>query len=285
VGRPLPIALRGCLALVVYRGSRLVNPIWEGDAFMAEDADFIEAILAAPDDEDLRLIYADWLEERGDPRNPYLRAEVRQLRKRGDAGGSALWSLQAQVDPIWAAMVSRAPFGILVPGLTFSDTGPKIGPAQLKKIEKRWQERLLPDYAAFLLAYNGGRPSKPYLWSYADYEDGTEYFYDEVRFFSTADKHPNGRPYLMMNVVEAFDGHVAEDADEERLSRMLSIGTVNHDDGSEGMLGLVMDSQEKFARIVELVYWEHDGLSEDEDVHSTGTFVELLMNLCEGSEE
>jgi uncharacterized protein (TIGR02996 family) len=253
---------------------------------MAKDEDFIQAILAAPDDDNLRLIYADWLEEQGDPRGPYLREEVKQFRSRRRTKGAALRSLQAQVDLMWAEMVSRVPFGILVPGLTLSDTGPKIGPADLKKIEKRWQERLPQDYAAFLLAYNGGRPSKPYLWSYGEYEDGTDYFYDEVRFFSTADKHHSGRPYLMMSAVEAFDRHVAEDADEERLSGILPIATVNHDDGSECMLGLVMGGDEEFYRIVELIYWEHNGLcEEDDDVHSTGSLMELLMNLCERSEE
>jgi uncharacterized protein (TIGR02996 family) len=42
---------------------------------MNEDAGFLQAILAAPDDHDLRLVYADWLEERGDPRGEYLRCE------------------------------------------------------------------------------------------------------------------------------------------------------------------------------------------------------------------
>src|SRR4051812_28022803 len=40
-----------------------------------EDA-FWQAIRAAPDDDDLRLIFADWLEDRGDPRGPFLRAQV-----------------------------------------------------------------------------------------------------------------------------------------------------------------------------------------------------------------
>ncbi len=41
---------------------------------MNDDA-FIEAIRASPADHALRLIYADWLEERGDPRNQLLRLE------------------------------------------------------------------------------------------------------------------------------------------------------------------------------------------------------------------
>jgi uncharacterized protein (TIGR02996 family) len=36
---------------------------------------FIRAIAADPDDEATRLVYADWLEERGDPRAEFLRVE------------------------------------------------------------------------------------------------------------------------------------------------------------------------------------------------------------------
>jgi uncharacterized protein (TIGR02996 family) len=246
-----------------------------------EDA-FIQAVLASPEDEATRLVYADWLEERGDLRAAYLRAEVEQFRTRQATGNSVLWSLQAQIDPVWAAMVSRAPFGILVPGLAFSGTGPKIGPADIRKIERRWRQRLLPDYAAFLLCYNGGHPSKPYLYSYADASDRPEY-YDEVHFFSTVDRAPSGRPYLMMNLVEAFGGHVAEDRDEARLRRMLPIASLTRND-CECVLALVMNSEE-FLRIVEVSYWEHCGLSEEDDVHASETFVGLLMTLCERPEE
>jgi uncharacterized protein (TIGR02996 family) len=38
-----------------------------------DDANFLRALLAAPEDDALRLVYADWLEERGDPRGEYLR--------------------------------------------------------------------------------------------------------------------------------------------------------------------------------------------------------------------
>ena len=41
---------------------------------MSDEA-FIEAILASPEDHSLRLIYADWLEERGDLRGEFIRIE------------------------------------------------------------------------------------------------------------------------------------------------------------------------------------------------------------------
>lgn len=43
---------------------------------MNDDKDFIRAILADPADDTLRLVYADWLEERGDPRAEFLRLEL-----------------------------------------------------------------------------------------------------------------------------------------------------------------------------------------------------------------
>jgi uncharacterized protein (TIGR02996 family) len=43
---------------------------------MQDDA-FIAAVLAAPRDDGVRLVYADWLEEQGDPRSELLRVAVR----------------------------------------------------------------------------------------------------------------------------------------------------------------------------------------------------------------
>jgi uncharacterized protein (TIGR02996 family) len=42
---------------------------------MSEEDALVRAILAAPDDAAPRLVYADWLEERGDPRGEYLRCQ------------------------------------------------------------------------------------------------------------------------------------------------------------------------------------------------------------------
>ena len=36
----------------------------------------LDAIFAEPDDDTPRLVYADWLDDRDDPRGPFLRAEV-----------------------------------------------------------------------------------------------------------------------------------------------------------------------------------------------------------------
>ena len=34
----------------------------------SDELAFLRALIASPDDNDLRRVYADWLEERGDPR-------------------------------------------------------------------------------------------------------------------------------------------------------------------------------------------------------------------------
>jgi uncharacterized protein (TIGR02996 family) len=87
---------------------------------MNEEAPFLDAIKANPEDLFLRLVYADWLEERGDPRSEYLRvdgklqeltgpsapneltagAQVRQLRAR-------LRKLGKTLNPIWIALLNE----------------------------------------------------------------------------------------------------------------------------------------------------------------------------------
>jgi uncharacterized protein (TIGR02996 family) len=44
---------------------------------MTEEDAFISEILASPRDDAPRLVFADWLEERGDPRGEFLRVSVR----------------------------------------------------------------------------------------------------------------------------------------------------------------------------------------------------------------
>src|SRR5438874_1642322 len=41
---------------------------------------FLQAIIESPDDDDHRLIFADWLEERDDPRGEFIRVQVERAR-------------------------------------------------------------------------------------------------------------------------------------------------------------------------------------------------------------
>jgi uncharacterized protein (TIGR02996 family) len=45
-------------------------------ACMSGQAAFLKAVIAAPDDDLPRLIYADWLDERGDPRGEFIRCQI-----------------------------------------------------------------------------------------------------------------------------------------------------------------------------------------------------------------
>jgi uncharacterized protein (TIGR02996 family) len=53
---------------------------------MSDDA-FLRAILAAPDDDTLRLVYADWLEEHGDPRSEFIRIQIALAHEPADSPG------------------------------------------------------------------------------------------------------------------------------------------------------------------------------------------------------
>jgi uncharacterized protein (TIGR02996 family) len=79
---------------------------------MVEEAAFIRMILASPDSVPPRLVYADWLDERGDLRGDYLRT-LHELdastlsSSREEELGSKLESLQKEIDPMWAALMNR----------------------------------------------------------------------------------------------------------------------------------------------------------------------------------
>jgi uncharacterized protein (TIGR02996 family) len=118
------------------------------------DEAFLRAILASPEDDVPRLIYADWLEERGDPRAELLRhdwgvpritfidwgwvqanaefyldrhPELRGQLNEHDANGrwrDRLAALGGAVDPIWLALIDTLgrPFR---PFFFWNNTGPR----------------------------------------------------------------------------------------------------------------------------------------------------------------
>lgn len=51
---------------------------------MSSEQSFVEAILHSPDDDALRLIFADWLEERGDPRGEFIRVQYALMDEKLD---------------------------------------------------------------------------------------------------------------------------------------------------------------------------------------------------------
>src|SRR2546430_2364199 len=80
---------------------------------MAEDG-FIAAILDDPTPEIHRLVYADWLEDQGDPRAEFLRVECALLNLvPGDVRlptlQKRLQELLPALDPDWLALIRRMP--------------------------------------------------------------------------------------------------------------------------------------------------------------------------------
>jgi uncharacterized protein (TIGR02996 family) len=79
---------------------------------MSREQSLLEAIRENPHDDSLRLIYADWLEERGDPRSEFLRLECR-IQRLPEAGADyqalrqRLSELGAGLDVRWRALVCR----------------------------------------------------------------------------------------------------------------------------------------------------------------------------------
>jgi uncharacterized protein (TIGR02996 family) len=76
------------------------------------EAAFLQAIFANPEDEAARLIYADWLEERGDPRAEFLRLEsmlagVSRDDPRLHEAETRLQALRSGIDGDWLARVDR----------------------------------------------------------------------------------------------------------------------------------------------------------------------------------
>jgi uncharacterized protein (TIGR02996 family) len=125
---------------------------------VTDDEAFIRAIVAAPGDGAPRLVYADWLDERGDPRGAYLRAEVRWAKDRANDSGVSLRAWAGGLDPVWVARVSRPPLGVCCDRAAFDSDDPLPTPAQIDQVEKRARVRFPDQYRSFLLNYNGGTP-------------------------------------------------------------------------------------------------------------------------------
>lgn len=142
---------------------------------MTDDESFIRAIIAAPGDDAPRLVYADWLDERGSPRGAYLRREVEVFRQPRTgpefrAVVNALMESASDLHAIWVDRVSRPPVGICSDVIRYdlqhliAADGPQlsIGPAitndDLVAFETRLRVRIPDQYKAFVLNHNGGYP-------------------------------------------------------------------------------------------------------------------------------
>jgi carbon storage regulator CsrA len=66
-----------------------------------EELAFLQAVLETPDDEGIRLIFADWLEEQDDPRGEFIRVQCRLAGL--DVTGKERQALQAREYDLWVA--------------------------------------------------------------------------------------------------------------------------------------------------------------------------------------
>ena len=112
--------------------------------------------------------------------------------------------------------------------------------------------------------------------------------YAEVCFYSTKDRHTNGRPVHLMSASEMFDGQV-EAGEEEAFAKMMPIGTLLYEysdpPDEEHVLALDLDPG-AFCQIVELEYVEtHGGLIRSDDVYESQDLTELLDKLCDIPED
>lgn len=81
---------------------------------MKDDAAFFKMVLANPGDEATRLVYADWLEEQGDPRGEILRLDAALVRLPGAdkayVKSRERWlELRGAVEDSWAKPLSYRP--------------------------------------------------------------------------------------------------------------------------------------------------------------------------------
>jgi uncharacterized protein (TIGR02996 family) len=116
-----------------------------------EEEALIRAVVDTPGDDTARLVYADWLDERDDPRGAYLRAELAWARSGEKERG--LRTRAKKLNQLWVYRVSRPPVGVCFRHTVFQFTGPQLRPDAIDSL----LDRDVPDdYLAFLLNYNGG---------------------------------------------------------------------------------------------------------------------------------
>jgi uncharacterized protein (TIGR02996 family) len=122
----------------------------------SDDEAFIRAIVAAPGDDAPRLVYADWLDERGDPRGTFLRSEVDDAARRAVGKKAPALRPSRVLDPVWVARVSRPPIGVCLDRSHFSPRGAGVDGKLIDHVETLFALSLPAEYRALLLNCNGG---------------------------------------------------------------------------------------------------------------------------------
>ena len=62
---------------------------------------FVKAVIAAPDDDLPRMVFADWLDEHSDPRGEFIRLQIDRHRRGGRGIGPREYELLVEHEPAW----------------------------------------------------------------------------------------------------------------------------------------------------------------------------------------
>jgi len=136
---------------------------------VSEDEALLRAIIDRRGDDTARLVYADWLDERGDPRGAFLRAELEWART--GKKENALRALAVPLDAVWVARVARPPVGICADKIAIGATHAPATAADLDAAEAKLGFALPAEYRALLMNFNGacaaiGLPKQPARFPY-----------------------------------------------------------------------------------------------------------------------
>ncbi len=124
---------------------------------MSEEEALLRAMIDRRGDDTARLVYADWLDERGDPRGAFLRAELEWART--GKKEKALRALAAALDAVWVARVSRPPVGVCADQIAIGSTHDPATASDLDAVEKELGFALPAEYRALLMNHNGACPA------------------------------------------------------------------------------------------------------------------------------
>jgi uncharacterized protein (TIGR02996 family) len=145
---------------------------------MTDETTFLQAVEADPGDPALRLVFADWLDERGDPRGPFVRLQGelaampaddprrpdarRRLRALRDAGPESVrdWDRHfalARVRRKLDQLRDRDPaFDLFGANSHRYQLNPPLTEEEVAAFERETRVRLPGDYRAFLLRLGNG---------------------------------------------------------------------------------------------------------------------------------